>query len=46
MPQTVAVQCDAHEGAHDGIENVESAAGTALWSVAVVSLRQMGHRGG
>jgi hypothetical protein len=46
MPQTVAVQSDAHDDAHDGVKNGEPADGTAPWSVAAVSLRQMGHRGG
>jgi hypothetical protein len=46
MPQTVAVQSDAHDDAHDDANDGELAAGTALWSVAAFSLRQMGHRGG
>jgi hypothetical protein len=45
-PQTVSVQSDAHDDAHDGVKNGESAAGTAPLSVAAVSLRQIGHRGG
>jgi hypothetical protein len=46
MPQTVSVQSDAHDDAHDDDNDGKLAAGTAPWSVAAVSLRQIGHRGG
>jgi hypothetical protein len=46
MPQTVAVQSDALDDAHDDANNGEPAADTAPWSSAAVSLRQIGHRGG